>query len=124
MRTTKQKSLILSIINNNYTHPSAVEIYDMCRSIIPTISLGTVYRNLNSLVDERLIKRIKMPDNIDRYDHVDKNHAHFICVRCSKIIDLDSKYILDVKRIDNNEVLDCDVNFKGICQECIRKGEK
>lgn len=124
MRTTKQKSLILSIVNNNHTHPSAVEIYDMCRSIIPAISLGTVYRNLNSLVEEGLIKRIKVLDNIDRYDNVEFRHAHFICIKCGKIIDLDSKYVFHDKIIDNNEVLDCDVNFKGICQECIRKGEK
>ena len=122
LRNTKQKDLILSIINNSYCHPNAEYIYNECRKTISNISLGTVYRNLNNLVENGQIKRIKMPDNIDRYDKI-KKHAHFICIKCSQIIDLDDKYINDINYIDNNKVLDCEVNFKGICEKCMKEGE-
>ena len=58
MKNTKQKELILNIINNNYNHLSADEIYKKCQKTISNISLGTVYRNLNNLVKEQKIKRL------------------------------------------------------------------
>ena len=91
MRKTKQKSLILGIINNSYTHPTASEIYLMSREVIPNISLGTVYRALNSLTENGMIKRIKMGNNIDRYDRVNDFHPHFLCLKCHKVYDLKSK---------------------------------
>lgn len=120
MRSTKQKELILDIVNHSYSHPTAAEIYQKCREYISNISLGTVYRNLNLLVLDGLIKRIKMPDNVDRYDRVDNHHIHFICVRCNKILDLEN---IDggYKMINEHKVLDYEVNFKGICKNCLEK---
>ena len=48
MRQTKQNTLILDIINNSYNHPTAYDIYLICKNEMPNISLGTVYRNLNN----------------------------------------------------------------------------
>ena len=90
---------------------------------MPHISLATVYRNLNKLSDLGLIKRIKMPDNIDRFDRVQDNHPHFICERCGVIIDLDKK--IDISRMAPKDVkiTTYEINFKGICKKCQRKGE-
>ena len=121
LRNTKQRYLILSIVNNSYSHPGALDIYNEAVKLIPNISLGTVYRNLNRLVDEGLIKRIKTPDNIERFAHTN-NHAHFICMKCGSIIDLGEEYLFNLEKIDDNEVLDCEVSFKGICKNCKKKG--
>ena len=118
MRNTKQRELILSVINNSYDHLTAEEIYLMCKGRINNISLGTVYRNLNTLVSLGLIKRIKMPNKIDRYDHLNTSHAHFICRKCNKVIDLDESNIIFNKNIGKNIVLDYEVNYNGICEDC------
>lgn len=123
MRNTKQKSLILEIINNSDSHPSAESIYNECKKIIPNISLGTVYRNLNQLVDLNVIQRIKMKNNIDRYDRLDE-HVHFICIKCNRIIDIYEKANINFKQlIGNNKILNCKISFEGICEECQNKGE-
>jgi len=121
MRKTRQKELILKIVNNSYTHPTAYEVYEQCLLEIPNISLGTVYRNLNSLSNMSLIRRIKMPDDIDRFDRYDF-HAHFMCTNCNTIIDLifPNNYIKKV--IEGNLVLTSDLSFQGICKECLDKG--
>ena len=124
MRNTKQKNLILSIVENSSTHPTAEEIYNICRENISNISLGTVYRNLNLLVTQGLIRRIKMENHIDHFDHSNYSHAHFICIECGEIIDLDKKYIVEKNQIDENIVLDCEVNYKGICKECKERDER
>ncbi len=119
-----QKKLILDIINNSYEHYTAREIYDYCKRLSPNISLGTVYRNLNILEENFLITRIKMPNSIDRYDKVEKKHAHFICIKCNKITDLeefDENYCNKFKKVNNYKVLNYEINFKGICNNCVEK---
>lgn len=121
MRNTKQKNLILSIINNSYSHPTGYEIYEISKKTIPSISLGTVYRNLNNLVDDGKIKRIKMGNNIDRFDRVENPHIHFICLRCHKVIDLEQIEQKE-KEINGNQVIDYEINYRGICKECRKEG--
>ena len=113
MRNTKQKELILEIIKYSYSHPTALEIYQ-------NISLGTIYRNLNILVNQQLIRRIKMPNNIDRYDKVNNDHIHFICLKCNKVLDLE-KIENTPTMINENKVLDYEVNYKGICKNFLEK---
>lgn len=120
MRNTKQKELILEIINHSDIHPTAFEIYKESRKKISNISLGTVYRNLNLLVEGSLIKRVKMPNNIDRYDKLNNNHIHFICTNCNKLIDLEN-IDKEPTMINGNKVLDYEINYKGICKNCIEK---
>lgn len=125
MRYSKQKDLILSIINKSYSHPNAYMIYESCKKEIPNISLGTVYRNLNNLVDELKIKRIKMPDNIDRYDRISDFHAHFMCLNCNNIYDLENLKNVFKNNLNGNKVLDYEISFKGICKNCLdNKGGK
>ena len=119
MRNTRQKELILDIINKSYRHPNAYDISLECRKIIPNISLGTVYRNLNTLVNTNSIQKIKSNDNIDRYDRI-KNHSHFICIKCNKIIDIDEK--LDYNEyVCGNKVLNLKVILEGLCKDCLEK---
>ena len=125
MRNTKQNSLVLDIINNSYSHPTAYDVYLECVKVIPNISLGTVYRNLNKLVDKREIQRFELKDNIVRYDK-NTNHDHFICVKCEKIIDLKRSNINYDEMIDGNKILKARVFFDGICCDCLKldKGDE
>lgn len=123
MRNTRQREIVLDIINNSYTHPTAYDIYESCRKIISNISLGTVYRNLSFLVNEGVIKKIDIGEDICRYDSVEKKHFHFICKKCRKIIDVFDDYFVDVINIHGNIVNDYDINFSGICVECQNREE-
>ena len=51
MRYSKQRELVMQTVQNLCDHPTAEEIYDAAVKECPGLSLGTVYRNLNSLVD-------------------------------------------------------------------------
>ena len=119
MRNTRQKELILDIINKSYSHPNAYNIYLECRKEIPNISLGTVYRNLNTLLETNSIQKIKSTDNIDRYDKM-INHSHFICNLCNKIIDINDKIDYN-EYVGDNKVLNCKITYEGICKNCLEK---
>lgn len=122
MRITKQKRLVLEIINNSHNHLNAEEVYNECRQVIPNISLGTVYRILNQLVDNQLIKRLKVQE-FDRFDSMHKRHSHFVCTKCSSIHDIFDD-IMDLDKIKvPGEIYDYDVKFIGLCNDCLKNEE-
>lgn len=120
MRNTKQKNLILNIINESKSHPTAQDIYEESRKIIPNISLGTVYRILNGLFLDKKIIKIKI-DNIARYDNVNCIHDHFHCYNCLSIIDIFERKSLDLSGIGEHKVYNYSIIYKGICKECLKK---
>ena len=69
MRYSKQRELVLQKVEQLCDHPTAEEIYDEAIKECPGLSLGTVYRNLNSLVDAGRVRRVCIPGKADRFDH-------------------------------------------------------
>lgn len=120
MRMTKQKRTILNIINNSYSHLDANGVYKECVKVISNISLGTVYRNLNILVDEGLILRIRH-DNVDRYDAKRERHDHFFCNKCGNIFDIYEEVVIPNNAYKVGKILEYEINFTGICRECIKE---
>lgn len=118
MRNTKQRKVVLDIINNSYSHPTAYMVYQECIKVLPSISLGTVYRNLNALVSLGEIQRLDVPNQMVRYDKI-VSHDHFVCLKCGDIIDLDRSNITYDDMIDGNQVLECKISYEGICCDCL-----
>ncbi len=116
MKNTKQRSVILSIINNSNNHLDAYEIYDMAKREINNISLGTVYRNLCQLERHGMVISIVV-NGVKHYDKVVPHH-HFICKRCGKIIDVFDLDVPVVSMYQNNIVTDYELVLKGICIDC------
>ena len=88
MRYSRQRELITEIIKGRCDHPTADMIYESAREIEPNISLGTVYRNLKILSEEKMIITLETEDKKIHYDGDVSRHGHFICEDCGKIIDL------------------------------------
>lgn len=119
MRKTKQKELVFNIVKNSYNHDSANEIYEKALKTMPNISLATVYRVLNELVQKNLLKRIKINNNIEHYDYIRHKHYHFVCNSCQMIKDVNDCSFNNIKtdfQID-------DVIFYGMCNDCIKEGK-
>ena len=69
MRYSKQRELVMQTVQQLCDHPTAEEIYDKAAQECPNLSLGTVYRNLNSLVEAGRVRRVSIPGKADRFDH-------------------------------------------------------
>ena len=118
MRNTRQRNLVLEIINNSCNHLTAYQVHQDCLKIIPNISLGTVYRNLYFLVKLGKIQKLEIPNQMTRYDKA-LGHAHFICLCCGKVYDLKKIKISYDKIIDGNKVCACKINYEGVCYDCL-----
>ena len=123
---SRQRNTVLSVLRSTDTHPTVDWVYAECRKIIPNISLGTVYRNLNMLVEIGDPIRIKGAFEKDRFDGCVKRHAHMICDRCGAVIDVPVSDGVDEELrtfIKGNDfgIEDYDVTFCGVCKNCSDK---
>ena len=125
MRYSKQRDEILNIVLKSYNHPTAKMVYEKAKFIIPNISLGTVYRNLNVLSEMGEIKKIPTYDGDDRFDKTLTNHNHIHCTICGKVSDVAPSLMnIDYDKINKEtgfKVTECNFNIKGLCQECIKE---
>ncbi len=119
-RNTKQKELILDYVKLSCTHPTAEEVYKGLVKDNPNLSLATVYRNLQDMVDDKLIDKLIDERGTSRYDGKDCRHYHFICINCQKIFDLDLDYdeSIDEKISDDFKVDNHSVVYRGLCINC------
>ncbi len=122
-RGSKQREAILRVLQSTDIHPTADWIYDQVRKLIPNISLGTVYRNLNLLIEEGLIREVNIQGTASaRYDANLEPHHHFICLICSSVYDLPiSKEKINIEAFVENknfEVKFIKLDIFGICDKC------
>ena len=87
-RSTRQLEQVFKAIQGDHTHPFADEIHRRVRKKLPRISLGTVYRNLQRLVEDGKIRTVLLGERVARYDPETSDHDHFICESCGRVIDL------------------------------------
>lgn len=124
-RETRQREAILNVLRRTESHPTADDIYDEVRKVIPNISKGTVYRNLKLLKDEEEISELNLSGTVNRYEGRADNHYHFRCEQCGRIFDLNEP--VDKKldeRIEKNtgfKVSYHQLEFRGTCGDCQEK---
>lgn len=127
-RMTEQRRLILEVLRSTTSHPTADWIYERVREKLPSISLGTVYRNLRSLVDMGEILQLSYGSGQDRYDGNPKEHYHFRCSRCGSVSDVELSYQpeLDKQVADSGcgRVSGHRLEFVGLCPDCENKAEE
>ena len=126
-RRTIQKDLVFQAVNELHGHVTADEVYEFIREKHPSVSKGTVYRNLNQLAQDGEIRRVEIPDGPDCFDFTTRVHYHVCCVLCHRVFDVDMDEIPDLmQRIRDThgvEFLKYDILFKGICPDCRNKSE-
>ena len=119
---TPQRRAILRVLMESEGHPTAEEIYDRVQQEIPRISLGTVYRNLQVLVDEQYVNRLPATEGSHRYERMTAVHHHAICVDCRRIMDVHLDEDPEIRRVLAErygfEVASHRTEFQGICTEC------
>jgi len=127
IRLTNQRKMIMNFLLNTDKHPTAEEIFLAVRNLLPQISFATVYRNLNNLVEEKLITALDFEKGPTRYD-AKNNDAHFVCRRCHRIHNvkgIDTKKI--IKKISKDLKSQIETNtfyFFGVCNDCLNEIEK
>jgi Fur family transcriptional regulator, peroxide stress response regulator len=121
-RNTKQRQAVLDFLRGASSHPTADQVYDEVRKVIPHISKGTVYRNLRILHETGQISELNLSGTVSRFEGRQDNHYHFRCDNCGRVFDLDEPVDteLDKKVAEKTgfNVSYHQLEFRGLCRDC------
>jgi len=121
-KRSRQRERILNLLRNTDTHPTASWIYDEIKKDFTNLSMGTVYRNINILLDQNLIQKIEAGSSFDRFDANVSTHYHFICRECGSIDDLQMDVLedlnTDLSKLTNYQAERHRLDFYGLCPSC------
>lgn len=122
---TKQRKLILDIIISSTEHMTAEEIYMKAKKVLPSIAIGTVYRNLSLMTEAGEIRRVTMPNAPDRFDRSLLPHEHLICQNCEELSDITVSDLKDyLEKRTGIEILGYDLSLRYICDKCKKEEVK
>lgn len=122
LRMTRQRKVILEELNKLMTHPSAEEVYEVVRKRLPHISLGTVYRNLETLSELGEITKLEFGGTIKRFDPNPEEHYHIRCSLCDHVVDAPMaqlEHIEDQLSAETEfKIIGHRLEFYGLCPAC------
>lgn len=88
LKATPQRLSVLKVLHRN-EHPTIDELYESIKSEYPSISLATVYKNVNTLKENGVVIEVNMPNGKMRYDIYTKPHIHIVCTKCGGVEDME-----------------------------------
>lgn len=122
LKYSRQRELVLAEVKSSRKHPTADMVYAALKADNPSLSLGTVYRNLNLLAQMGQIHKIGMPEGSDRFDGRTDEHYHMLCQKCGRVYDvqLDTLSELDgqIQSQTGFLVHSHDLIVRGVCRAC------
>ncbi len=123
LKYSRQRESIKACLMARHDHPTADALYTSIREEYPNISLGTVYRNLNLLVELGEIRKLTCGDGADHFDADTSPHYHFVCKECGHVNDLLLEPMDHINRLaqeSTNGLVDGHtIYFYGTCKNCL-----
>ena len=89
VRLTRQRRLLLELIDNSGLHLDAESLYQMAKEKDPKLNRVTVYRTLKLLKEGGLVDELDLA-HFEGEKHyyetrLKQEHAHIICLRCGRV---------------------------------------
>lgn len=120
LKATPQRLAIIQLMEN-YGHISIDELYSSIRQSFSSISLATLYKNVNSMMGVNLIREVKIPGHKTRYEIEKETHAHLLCTQCGELKDIEFNPQTFIKLASTQsayQAQEVSVVISGICPNC------
>ena len=121
LKPTAQRIAILKELLSRTDHPGADMVYKKLKNEYPSLSMNTIYLNLEAFVREGVIQRINNLTNLGRFDGNPAPHHHFICTKCKSIIDLHDVSLPEIEVPEGfniAKIFTDQIQLNGICTDC------
>ena len=127
-KRSKQREAMLELLRQTEIHPTADWLHLKLKKEFPSLSLGTVYRNLNILAEQKLILKLPFSDTHDRYEVIKCPHYHLVCERCGSVQDFNMPHYTEInkqaQKMSRFSISRHRIDFFGICETCQNKRKK
>lgn len=120
LKVTPQRVAIVEELYIN-GHMNIDDLYKKLLSKFPSVSLATIYKNINAMVEKVFLSEVKIPNTKSVYELVKTEHAHLVCSSCGYIEDimLDSSNILsEASKLTTFKIDSTNIVFNGLCPNC------
>ena len=120
LKVTHQRIVILDAVLQMNNHPTVEHIYENIKDANPSISLGTVYKTMETFVNNGLLSKVSTNEGQMRYDPKLDSHGHIYCTNTSEIIDYYDDELNDMilnffkkKRVNNLKIKNITLQING-----------
>ncbi|ELR70385.1 transcriptional regulator, Fur family [Fulvivirga imtechensis AK7] len=120
LKVTHQRIVIMDSILRLDNHPTVEQIFDLIRDANPSLSLGTVYKTVETFVNNGLLSKVSTNEGQMRYDPKLHNHGHIYCGNTSEIIDYYDEELNDMilnffkkKKVNNLKIKNITLQING-----------
>jgi Fe2+ or Zn2+ uptake regulation protein len=128
VRVTAQRLAVYRTLVEDQSHPTVDAIHRRLRKAMPSLSPATVYRVLESLVEDGLLRRVSTTGGAGRFDANLTPHQHLVCRVCGRMTDVPAPAAAAVRTTDVDRIAvhahprflveDVDVRIVGRCETC------
>ncbi|MGM0369863.1 MAG: Fur family transcriptional regulator [Bacillota bacterium] len=122
IRCTEQRLEILNILIEQTKPLTAKEIYNKLEVAKIKLRLSTIYRTLNKLEENNLVKKLDLNSEEGKFELIgEEHHHHLVCVACNEIIALDcplEKFEIELSSETGYKIADHRIKFYGVCPDC------
>ena len=124
MRTTKQRTAVVEVMQEIDRFQSAKEIHTALQERNAKVGLTTVYRTLQSLVDIKAVDALHSPTGEVLYRHceTEAHHHHLVCTKCGRTEEIDGgpieKWAREVANTHGFQLTGHDAEIFGVCAKC------
>ena len=121
VRYSETRDIIYNYLYETKAHPSADMIYNDLKSVLPKLSLKTVYTNLRFFEEHGKVVRVANVNGSDRYDANCEEHVHLVCDECGAVIDIMDADIRKAKKacqVGQAKIKSIQIVLHGTCERC------
>jgi len=120
LKITHQRIVVYQALMSLKNHPTAEQIYESIKTKNPSLSLATVYKTLDTFVENLLINKVSTPQGMMRYDARIENHNHIYISNTNEIMDYEDQELREIllsylkkKNFSNLNITDFKLQIKG-----------
>ena len=121
-KRSKQRDRILELLQETDVHPTADWLYQKLKEEFPSLSMGTVYRNLAILQDQKLVQKLPFGSTHDRYEATKMPHYHLVCEKCGCVQDFEMPMYSEIneqaQQMSSFNISSHRIEFFGLCEKC------
>jgi len=120
-KATPQRLCVLEILEK-CGHATLDDIEKLTKEKFPTLSLSTIYRNINEMVKNNIVSEIKLSNKKEHFEILKDKHAHLVCKVCGTIEDFKiptDALIEKVEYLSGAKVIKDTLSFEIICKDCL-----
>ncbi|MBU0720075.1 transcriptional repressor [bacterium] len=120
LKATPQRLAIADTLYIN-GHMSVEDLYELMLKKFSSISLATIYKNINLMLENSFIQEVKLPHAKSVYELTKSSHSHLLCEKCKEVSDISlalEHVIESASRTSDFKIHSADLVLSGICKNC------